>query len=142
MPPGALADVSVKDGARLHVFQTELAQEQLWQPGVLLRVGAGVPGGDVKLSKLDHLRSADVRASRTASLYLGTLRHRGQGISHRCGCGCLSSLWFSRCFFPFHTSILNSQESFRLLLTFCEKLDIFLSDSGWQGGIQTLFIPS
>ena len=86
MPPGALGDVSVKDGARLHVLQAELTEEQLGQPRVFLRVGAGIPSGDVELSKLDHLRGAKIGTSRTAPLDLSTLRHWCQCVPYRCCC--------------------------------------------------------
>ena len=142
MPPRALADVSVKDGARLHVLQAELTQEQLRQPCVFLRIRTWVPSCDVKLSKLDHLGGAKVGTSRTAPLDLSTLWHWCQCVPNRCCCWGCTTLRNSHCFFPFHARILNRQKSFRLLLTFCEKLDIFLRDSSWQGRIQALFVPS
>lgn len=58
MPPSTLGHVTLEDGSRLHVFEAELAQEQLWQPGVLVRVGRRVPGGDLVLAKLDGQRRA------------------------------------------------------------------------------------
>ena len=90
MSPGTLLEMSLQDGARLHVLQAELAEEELGQPGVLLGVGAGVPGGDVELAKLDHLGSPGVgSSSRTGSLCCWS--HLGNGWSLRMRAGSLDN---------------------------------------------------
>ena len=38
MPPGTLLQMSLKDGAGLHVFQTEFTQEQLGKASVFLNI--------------------------------------------------------------------------------------------------------
>jgi len=53
MPPYTFGDVPLQNRSRLHVLQAELAEEQLRQPGVLVRVGRRVPGRNFVLPKLD-----------------------------------------------------------------------------------------
>lgn len=53
MPPNTLLDMSPQDGPGFHVLEAELAQEELGQPGILLRIRRAVPGRDLKLAKLD-----------------------------------------------------------------------------------------
>merc|ERR1719450_1306538 len=60
MSPGTFGEMTLQDGPRLHVLQTKLAQEQLWKTSILLRIRTGIPCGDVKFAKLDHLGSPNV----------------------------------------------------------------------------------
>ena len=71
VPPRTLLQVALEDGPRLHVLETELAEEELGQPRVLLRVGARVPRADVKLPELNHLRGSHIHTSRTGTLQIG-----------------------------------------------------------------------
>ena len=71
VPPRTLLQVALEDGPRLHVLETELAEEELGQPRVLLGVGARVPRADVKLPELNHLRGSHIHTSRTGTLQIG-----------------------------------------------------------------------
>ncbi len=75
MSPSALVDVSVEDGPGLHVLEAELAEEELGEPSVLLRVGRRVPGRDVELAELDVERGpAACARRRRAQVRNGNLR--------------------------------------------------------------------
>ena len=54
--PGALLDVTPQNRPRLHVLEAKLAEEQLGQAGVLVRVGRRVPGGNLVFAELDGQR--------------------------------------------------------------------------------------
>ena len=56
MTPGALLDVAPQNRPRLHVLEAKLAEEQLGQAGVFVRVGRRVPGGNLVFAELDGQR--------------------------------------------------------------------------------------
>ena len=131
MAPGALADVSFQDRAGLHVLKAKLAEEELWQAGVLLRVGRAVPGGDVVLPELDHLRGP-------GAVEAGAAGGRGGRASHRSGSRRLGGS--GRLFSFQHGLVLSCQEGAGLLLALGEKLDILLRHASRQGSVQSLLV--
>ena len=52
--PVALCPVSFQDGPTLHILETKLTKEELWEHGILLGVRGRVPRLYLVLSKLDH----------------------------------------------------------------------------------------
>ena len=54
MPHEALGQVMLEGCPGLQVLEAELAEEQLWQLGVLLGVGRRVPRVDLVLAELDR----------------------------------------------------------------------------------------
>ena len=77
MFPDTLAGVSLHDAAELHVFQTELADVNLGEGGVLLRVGTLVPDHHLVTAHLHQFSSLHVRQSFQLVLNL----QRGLGLS-------------------------------------------------------------
>ena len=70
--PVALGPVALQDPPALHVLEAELAEEELWEHGILLRVRGRVPRLDLVLAELDHGRGAG------AGVHLGAV----DGVGH------------------------------------------------------------
>ena len=119
-----------------------------WQ--YYLRIGTGVPGGDVIFSKLDHLGSSHVHTARTAT-NLNSKIDKNQiinssvdQVSHlRRVLGKRSVMWSlesRHTWLLLDTRILSTEELPGLLLALGEVGQVPVSHSGRQGGVHSLLV--